>query len=267
MSPAAEITDMFSLADQVAVVTGAASGLGRESARVMALAGAKLVLADIDTEGLQHTVSMVEQAGSQAFAQPTDVTRRAEVESLADAATARFGHLDIWVNSAGLPMVAPVLDTVDADAQKNIDVNMMGTYWGCAAAARHMQSRRRGAIVNISSGGGDHPVPGLSVYGMTKAAVIQLTRVCAQEFGSLGIRVNAIAPAWIETPMGSVLYRNEHGDIDPVLRDEIRRQQAAANPMGVNGTPTDIAMAILFLVSNAAGFINGQLLHVNGGAY
>jgi len=267
MSPAAEITDMFSLVDQTAVVTGAASGLGRESARILALAGARLVLADIDEEGLQQTALIVEQSGGQALIQPTDVTRREDLESLAHAANACFGRLDVWVNSAGLPLVAPILDTVAEDAQKNINVNMMGTYWGCAAAARHMQDHGRGAIVNISSGGGVHPVPGMSVYGMTKAAVIQLTRVCAQEFGSLGIRVNAIAPAWIETPMGSFLYRNERGEIDPELRATVRRQQAAANPMGINGTPKDIAMAILFLVSDAAAFINGQLLHVNGGAY
>lgn len=265
MSLGKELAGKFDLAGQVAVITGAGSGLGQESARVLSLAGAKVILTDINKQGLDETAAILTSTGGEVEICSGDVSVQGDMEAVADRAIAKFGRLDIWVNSAGLPLVEPILSTQREAAYKVIDVNMMGTYWGCAAAARVMKDYGRGAIVNISSGGGDSPVPNLSIYGMTKAAVNQLTRVAAHEFGIYGIRVNAIAPGWIETPMGADLYKDADGNMDPVLRERIRSEQAQSTPLGINGTSMDIALALLYLASDASGFINGQVLRVNGG--
>ncbi len=264
----AEICTRFDLSGKVAVVTGAGSGLGQEIARVLALAGASLVLTDIDEEGLRQTAASIAAAGHIAATEVLDVTRCEAVNALAELVVDRHGHLDIWVNSAGLPLVSPIVETSGSEADKVIGVNMLGSFWGCAAAGRLMQrANKGGSIINISSGGGEHPVPGLAMYGMTKAAVNQLTRTAAHEFGSAGIRVNAIAPAWVETPMGTALFRDEAGNINTHLQEKVRREQAAANPLGRNSTAMDIAMAALYLASDAGNFISGQVLHVNGGAH
>jgi 3-oxoacyl-[acyl-carrier protein] reductase len=261
-----DLNRMFRLDGRVAVVTGAASGIGRESGRVLAEAGARLVLADIDEAGLAATQDAVRAAGGEALARRADVTRRAELEALADAAVEAMGGLDIWVNSAGVGRQGSILDTPEADLDLLLAVNQKGSYWGCAAAGRVMTARGGGVIVNVSSGGGDAPVPGLSAYGMTKAAVNLLTRTCAMEFGASGVRVNAVAPGWIDTPMGSQLYRNAANEIDERLRQQVLRQQAQASPLGLTGEPTDIAFAILYLASDASRFVTGQVLRVNGGS-
>ena len=260
----AELIAKFDLTGKVAVITGAGSGLGQETARVLSLAGARTLLSDINEGGLKQTAALLRERGADTHTRVADVTSPESMEALAQAAVEHFGELDIWVNSAGLPLVAPVIATTAEDAAPVVAVNMMGTFWGCASAARHM--RRGGSIINISSGGGDRPVECMSIYGMTKAAVNQLTRVCAKEFGAAGIRVNAIAPAWNETPMGTFLFRDAEGNIDEELRERVRAEQAAANPLNRNSTATDIALTALYLASDASGFVNGQLLHVDGGA-
>jgi 3-oxoacyl-[acyl-carrier protein] reductase len=265
MEPSPDIATTFALKGRVAVITGAASGLGQETARVFSLAGATLVLADVNAAGLEATADMVREAGGTATPRIVNIANRDEVEALADDVVREHGRLDRWINCAGLSLIAPILSTAQAEAEKIIDVNMMGTYWGCAAAGRVMKNLGGGAIVNISSGGGDLPVPSLSVYGMTKAAVNLLTKTCAKEFGPFGIRVNAVAPGWIETPMGSNLYRDASGQVVPEVRDRVRREQAATSPLGINGEPSDIAFAILYLATDASRFVTGQVLHVNGG--
>lgn len=267
MGLSAELVEQFTLESKVAVITGAASGLGQESARVLAMAGATVMLADIDDGGLQVTAAMIAEAGGRAVVHCADVSRREDMDTLARTAVEQLGKLDIWVNCAGIPLVAPIVETDGEAAARTIAVNMMGTFWGCAAAARAMRDLDGGSIINISSGGGSNPVPGLAVYGMTKAAVEQLTRTSAWEFGAWGIRVNAIAPAWIETPMGTSLFRDEQGNIVTTLQETVRREQAAANPLNRNSTAMDIALAVLYLASGAGGFINGQVLQVNGGAH
>ena len=211
----AEIANAFSLEGRIAVVTGAASGLGRESARLFARAGADIVLADLDESGLQETAVLVREGGRKAFVRHVDVSDRDAVEALADAAQREAGGVDIWINSAGVTLWAGIIEATREAAERVVAINMMGTYWGCAAAGRVMQAQGRGGtILNVSSTAGDSPVPTLSVYGMAKAGVNQLTRVCAKEFGGFGVRVNAVVPGWIDTPINTSMYRNASGGLD-----------------------------------------------------
>ena len=265
MAWASEIADAFSLDGRVAVITGAGSGLGQEAARVLALAGARVVLADVDTAGLEATAAKVREARGAAFVQRTNVADRAEVEALADAAVREFGRLDTWINSAGITLWAGVVEASAEAAERVIAVNMMGTYWGCAAAGRVMKERGGGAIINVSSTAGDSPVPTLSAYGMSKAGVNQLTRVCAQEFGPFGVRVNAVVPGWIDTPINTSMYRDPAGEVDAGRRAKVMAQMAAISPLGLTGEALDIALALLYLASDASRFVTGQLLRVSGG--
>jgi 3-oxoacyl-[acyl-carrier protein] reductase len=259
------LMEAFSLDGRVAVVTGAASGLGRETAIVLAEAGATPLLCDIDEVGLGETASLVEQAGSKAVVCRTDVVDRAAVEAAADKAVAVTGRVDIWVNVAGIIVNRPVIEAIDAEVDRMIAINLKGVYWGCAAAGRVMRSGGAGSIINFSSSGADSPVPGLSLYSMTKSAVNMLTRTVAKEFGPYGIRANAVAPGWVETPMGTHGFRDETGAIDPIKHEEGLRLRASASPLGIVGTPRDIALAALYLASDASRFVTGQVLRANGG--
>jgi 3-oxoacyl-[acyl-carrier protein] reductase len=256
----------ISLEGRVAVITGAASGFGAEAARLFARAGARVLLADINEAGVAATAAQIREAGGEASILPTDMARREEVDALADAAVKEFGALDVWLNIAGVSVWQPIFETRPEDAERIMAVNTMGVYWGCAAAGRAMQAQGKGgAIVNISSAGGASPVAGLAPYCMSKAAVNMLTKVCALEFGPFGVRVNAVAPGWIDTPMASTMYKNADGTFDPAIREAVLKEQAAASPLGILGKPDDIALALLYLASDASRFVTGQVLTVNGG--
>ncbi len=261
-----ELAQAISLEGRVAVITGAASGFGAEASRLFARAGARVVLADINEAGAAATAAQVREAGGEAIIVPTDMARRDQVEALADAAGNGFGALDVWLNIAGVSVWHPIFETRPEDAERIMSVNAMGVYWGCAAAGRVMkQFGRGGAVVNISSAGGASPVAGLAAYCMSKAAVNMLTKVCALEFGGFGVRVNAVAPGWIDTPMASTMYKQPDGSFDPAIRDRVLKEQAAASPLGILGTTQDIAQALLYLASDASKFVTGQVLTVNGG--
>lgn len=260
-----ELAGAFTLEERVVVITGAGSGLGQEAARIFALAGARLVLADIDENGLAETVRLSPAARHRPLCRRVDVSRREEIEALADWAAAEAGGPDVWINGAGVSCLHSLADTDPERAAKVIAVNMMGPYWGCVAAARVMGANGGGSIVNISSGGGAKPLPGIGLYGMTKVAVNSLTWTSAAEFGPLSIRVNAIAPGWIETPMSRDLFRDETGAISAVLQERVRSEMASKSPLGILGRPSDIAFALLYLASDASRFVTGQILSVNGG--
>jgi NAD(P)-dependent dehydrogenase (short-subunit alcohol dehydrogenase family) len=261
----AELAGAFTLGGRTVVITGAGSGLSQEAARIFAKAGADLVLADIDTGGLAETAALVEAAGGRSYICRTDVAQRGQLEALADAALAQWGRLDVWVNGAGVSYLHSLLDTDPERAERVVAVNMMGPYWGSVAAARVMRERGGGAIVNLSSGGGVKPLPGIGLYGMSKAAVNSLTWTSAAEFGPFGIRVNAVAPGWIETPMSRDLFRDETGAINEERKQLVRREMQESSPLGILGKPSDIAHALLYLASDASRFVTGQILAVNGG--
>lgn len=259
------LAQAFALDGRIAVVTGAASGLGRETAVVLAEAGAMPVLCDVNGAGLAETAAQVEGTGARAIVCPTDVADRAELEAMADKAAALTGRVDIWVNVAGILVNRPVMEAIDAEVDRMLAINLKGVYWGCAAAGRVMRPNRSGSIINFSSSGADNPVPGLSLYSMTKAAVNMLTRTVAKEFGAYGIRANTVAPGWVETAMGTHGFRDDTGAIDAGKREEGIRLRAGASPLGIVGTPRDIALAVLYLASDASRFVTGQILRPNGG--
>jgi 3-oxoacyl-[acyl-carrier protein] reductase len=252
------------LQDKVAVITGAGSGLGQETARILALAGAHVVLVDVDEAGLARTTASI--GSSRATSRRVDVSIRDDVELLAAGTLADTGRLDVWVNCAGLPYIHPLLEADPKQVERVIAVNMMGTYWCCAAAGRAMSKTGAGSIVNISSGGGGAPAPGVAIYAMTKAAVNSLTWTSAAELGPCGIRVNAVSPGWIETPMSSSMYRNSTGEVDPIMREGVIERMTRLSPLGILGKTSDIAYAVLYLASDASRFVTGQILSVNGGA-
>ena len=254
----------FSLAGRLAVVVGAASGIGRATAQAFARAGAELVLADRDSDGVEATATAIAASGGQATTRVVDVRERDQLNALADFASER-GPLRIWANIAGVISSFPVIEAEPEEVERILSVNLMGTYWGCAAAARAMLPQRTGSIINVSSAGADFPSPGLSAYSISKAAVNMLTRTLAAEVGSQGIRVNSIAPGYIDTPMVTYRFRTADG-IDEAAKTEIFTSRAASAALRRVGTPDDIANAMIYLASDASSFVTGQIIRPNGGS-
>jgi 3-oxoacyl-[acyl-carrier protein] reductase len=258
-----DVAAALSLEGRTAVVTGAASGIGRQTAITYAHAGARVVLADRSAAGLEETAAQVEGA----LVAPIDVTVKSEVDDLARAAVRTTGRIDVWANVAGIIRNSAVVDTTEADLDAVLSVNLKGVYWGCAAAGRAMGAAGRGAIVNVASAGGEVPAPTLSVYGMTKAAVIQLTRTLAAELGPRGVRVNAVAPGFVETAMTSRNWTRPDGTVDEEARALTLDRLGSQSPLGITGVPEDIAWAMLYLAADTSRFITGQVLRPNGGVY
>jgi 3-oxoacyl-[acyl-carrier protein] reductase len=261
----ADLVQTFALAGRSAAVTGAASGIGRETAIVLARAGARVTVCDVDVAGLAETASLVEAGGGEVLARRVDVANRAQVDALAAEAAERWGSLDVWANVAGVIVRKPMLDVEEEDLDRLVAINLKGVYWGMVAAGRVMKAGGSGSIINMSSGGGESAVPGLSLYSMTKAGVNMLTRSAAKELGPLGIRVNAVSPGWVDTPMGLHSFHDERGDVSAERYREALASRASASPLGLTGTPHDIALAVLFLASDASKFTTGQILRPNGG--
>jgi 3-oxoacyl-[acyl-carrier protein] reductase len=262
-----EFSKPFDLDGRTAIICGGARGIGREAAVVFARAGADVVIADVDQAGLDETASLVHGEGTKAVTSLVNVASKAEVDGLAQLALDTFGHIDVWANVAGVLAFAPIVDTTEAELDRVIGVNLKGVYWGSAAAARAMISAGSGSIINIASAGGEVPAPGISVYSLTKAAVMMFTKTLAAEIGPAGVRANSVAPGFVETPMTAVHFTNEDGSVDEARRQSILDARASQSPLAITGTTEDIAFAMLYLASDASKFMTGQTMRPNGGVF
>ncbi|MFF4351298.1 SDR family NAD(P)-dependent oxidoreductase [Streptomyces sp. NPDC001530] len=243
----------YDLTGRTAFVTGAASGIGRASAVLFAEAGAAVHCADRDAHGLHETATLIKGQGGTAHTHPLDVTDRSQVQQ----AVASCERLDVMAAIAGIMHSSPVLETRDEDLDRVLSVNFKGVLYACQEAARLMIAKGiRGTIITMASGAVDTGGPGLLCYGAAKAAVVQLTKTLATEVGPHGIRVNAVAPGWIRTPM-----TDRHGE----AQAQTEAFMARLSPLSRVGEPEDIAHAVLHLASDASTFTTGQILRPNGG--
>ncbi len=255
----------FDVSDRIAVLTGAASGIGRATALVLSGAGATVVLGDIDGPGVEATVKEIDRRGGKAVGVEMDVTRRADVDALVARATTDYGRIDVMGNIAGVRSDGPVVDITDDEFDRVIDINLRGVFYGCQAALRAMIPQGSGNIVNISSGIVDDPGPTMATYGMTKAAVAALTKAIAAEGAEHGIRANAIAPGVILSNFSRAHFVDDSGEVDPVRYDAYLEWASSMAPLARVGMPAEVAWMILYLVSDAASFVTGQILRPNGG--
>jgi 3-oxoacyl-[acyl-carrier protein] reductase len=245
------MSDQHRLDGQVAIVTGAAQGIGRGIALVLAEAGARIVIGDIqDASG---TVQEIEAAGGQAVSALMDVSRPDDDEALVNLALSEFGRLDILVNNAGID--APdgdAWDLPDEEWERTIAVNLGGVFYCSRAALAPMLEAGSGCIVNISSSAARHGTKGMSpAYNAAKAGVLGLTVAVAEQVTERGVRVNAILPSLVESR-------------DFGWTPEVREERTRAYPLGL-GTPRDVGQGVLYLVSPAARWVSGTSLHLSGG--
>jgi 3-oxoacyl-[acyl-carrier protein] reductase len=253
----------FSLAGRVGVVTGAARGIGLGVAALLTECGMRVVAADVIAG--EHEL-LAANSGGNVVAARCDVSQRGQFDALVETALQRFGRLDLLANVAGVLRVAPTLEMSEDDIDLLLGVNLKGVLNGCRSAARVMAKTGGGAIVNIASSAAYQAYPHYGIYGATKAGVVLLTRVLAQELARSGIRVNAIAPGMVDTQMAGRRYRNADGTQTPEQRAAMLAEMNERSPLGIPGTPRDIAQAVVYLASDASRYTTGQVLHPNGGA-
>jgi NAD(P)-dependent dehydrogenase (short-subunit alcohol dehydrogenase family) len=258
------ISDLLSLQGRVAVVTGGARGIGEAICRRFAEAGADLVIGDLD-EQLAHDVAerLAAEHGHRAISTAVDVADEASVAALAERAVDELGHIDVWVNNAGIYPSSPLLEMTPADWDRVLDINLRGTFLGSHAAATAMsEAGTPGVIINLASTAGFKAAgPGVAHYVASKHAVRGLTKSLAVELGPLGIRALAIAPTLVETPgieAGRAAF--EEAGLGDMLA-----QMADLAPLRRNGVPDDIARVALFLASDMSILMTGSTIPVDAG--
>ena len=237
------------------MITGAAQGIGKSIALLLAQNGANIVVSDINLERAEETTREIESIGSKAMAVKVDVANLKEVEQMVEAVLEKFGKIDILVNNAGITRDKLILRMTEEDWDAVLNVNLKGTFNCTKVVVRHMAKQRSGKIVSIASVVGEMGNAGQANYSASKAGVIGLTKTIAREFAQRRINVNAIAPGYIETPMTEI------------LPEKVKEELKSLIPMERLGKPEDVAEAVLFLVSEESNYITGQVLNVNGGIY
>jgi len=260
------IDEIFGLSNKVAVVTGAASGIGESVAEVLAQAGASVVLGDLNAAGAEAVAKRIREDGGNAVAQGVDISSRSEINALVSRATDEFGGLDVLCNVAGVPHDGLLEALTDDDFDRVVAINVKGTLYACQAAIPAMAARGGGSIINVSSGAIDKPVSGYGLYSLTKAAVAQITHTLAQEVGDRGIRVNALAPGATITNFTKRHLKNPDGSINQENYDTFVGSMESMSPIQRVGEAEDQAWLVLYLASEASRFCTGQIWRSNGGA-
>jgi len=238
------------LADKVAVVTGAGRGIGREIARVLHAHGAEVVLADLDADAAAQAAAEVDGTGV-----GCDVTAEDQMKRLVADTVAKHGRLDLFVNNAGITRDASLKRMTVADFDAVVTVHLRGTWLGVREATAVMREQKSGSIVNISSLSGKSGNPGQTNYSAAKAGIIGLTKAAAKEVAHHNVRVNAIQPGLIRTPMTEAMPA------------EVFAEREAAVPMKRAGEPAEVAGAVVFLGSDLSSYITGSVIEVGGGRY
>lgn len=242
---------------RVAVVTGAASGFGREIAVGLAAEGARVAILDVNGPGAEETAGLIRDRGGEAVAHQADVSRKADVDAAVGAILTRWGTVHVLVNNAGWDRVMPFVESSEALWDQLLAINLKGPIVCTRAVLDPMLAQRYGRIVNIASDAGRVGSSGEAVYSAAKGGVIAFTKAVAREVARAGITVNCVCPGPSDTP----LFRREIVEPHPRLAESLVR----AIPLGRLGTPSDVAPAVLFLASDQAGYITGQTLSVSGG--
>ena len=247
------------LANKVALVTGAGSGIGRASALLFSREGAKVAVGDIDEAGGVETVDSIRRAGGTAVFIRADVSKAADVERMIKATVDQFGKLDVLFNNAGIgTSFVPVEQLDEALWDQVLAINVKSVFLGCKYAAPVMKAQGGGAIVNTASMAGVRPSPGLAAYNASKGAVIVLTKTMAIELAPHKIRVNCINPCLTDT---AFITKN----IEPSQREAVKKGFVSDIPLGRLGEPEDMALAALYLASDDARLVTGVSLNVDGG--
>lgn len=246
----------FDLKGQVALVTGGSKGIGKHLAGLLARNGAAVAVASRHLEEAQEAAKEINEAGGEAMGAFVDISRVETISPMVQGVIRWKGRLDILVNNAGTNVRKPALEFSEQEWDRILDTNLKGTFFCSQAAAKEMISRGGGKILNISSAAGGMPVPWLAPYSISKAGLNHLTRILAVEWAPYNIRVNGIAPTYIETPLTREWLS------DPKRYEMLKRR----SPMGRLATLSDLDGAVLLLVSEASSFITGQTLFVDGGS-
>ncbi len=249
---------MYNLKDKVAIVTGARQGMGRTDVLTLAKAGAKVVVSDISLEDCEKVVEEIKKEGGEAIAIQCDVSKKKEVDEMVKETVKKWGKVDILVNNAGICQFKPFLDLTEEEWNRTIDINLKGYFLCAQAAAKEMVKQKSGVIVNIASvamGQVGVGFPFLAHYSASKGGIIGMTETLALELGQYNIRVNAIAPGAIDTPMIAGVKQDQK-TMEGIL---------ARSPLHRVGEPQEISNVVLFLASDESSYMTGSTVVVDGG--
>jgi meso-butanediol dehydrogenase/(S,S)-butanediol dehydrogenase/diacetyl reductase len=248
------------LKDKVALITGAGSGIGRASAIRFAQEGAKVMVADLQTESAGNTATEITRAGGVAKSIAVDVRVGAQVEQMVNETMRQFGRIDILFNNAGVYVPKTVVDTTEQEWDWVVDVCMKGVFFGCKYTIPHMIKGGGGVIINTASGAGIEGVPRLGAYQAAKGGVVIMSKGIALDFARDKIRCVSICPGVIETPIGE-----NCGQIPAGSSEQMYTRTGIMHPLGRNGKPEEVAALATFLASDQAGFITGVAVPIDGG--